>query len=100
MARIEIDELRPAGAELFQDFESFLNELSDGEMWGSVGGNAAPTLAELLSPTLGNGSINITAGSGSIPVDITGGPGSIPVTGSDSIGDLLANTLGLAPAPR
>ena len=29
MAVIKISELRPAGSELFQDSESFLNELSD-----------------------------------------------------------------------
>ncbi|NJM71889.1 MAG: hypothetical protein HC862_17755 [Scytonema sp. RU_4_4] len=32
MADIKITELRPAGSELFQDSESFLNELNDQEM--------------------------------------------------------------------
>ncbi|AOX03663.1 hypothetical protein BJP34_33335 [Moorena producens PAL-8-15-08-1] len=31
MSSIKIAELRPAGSELFQDSESFLNELSDGQ---------------------------------------------------------------------
>jgi hypothetical protein len=32
MANIKISELRPAGSELFQDSESFLNELNEREM--------------------------------------------------------------------
>ncbi|MUG97575.1 hypothetical protein F7734_36750 [Scytonema sp. UIC 10036] len=101
MASIEINELRPAGAELFHDSESFLDELSDREVWGGAASASAPaTLGALLSPTLGDGSINITGGNGSLPIDITGGPGSIPLTGSDSIGDLFGNTLGIVPAPR
>ncbi|NEQ86153.1 MAG: hypothetical protein F6K26_40565 [Moorea sp. SIO2I5] len=31
MSTIKIAELRPAGSELFQDSESFLNELSEGQ---------------------------------------------------------------------
>ncbi len=39
MASIKIAELRPAGSELFQDSESFLNELSESrEMEHVVGG--------------------------------------------------------------
>ncbi len=39
MASIKISELRPAGSELFQDSESFLNELNDGhEMEHVLGG--------------------------------------------------------------
>ena len=38
MASIKISELRPAGSELFQDSESFLNELSDREMGAIEGG--------------------------------------------------------------
>ncbi len=38
MASIKISELRPAGSELFQDSESFLNELTDREMLGIEGG--------------------------------------------------------------
>jgi hypothetical protein len=37
MAKIKISELNPAGAELFQDSENFLEELSDREL-GFVGG--------------------------------------------------------------
>jgi hypothetical protein len=41
MASIKISELRPAGSELFQDSESFLNELGDRDMLlsGSGGSN-------------------------------------------------------------
>ena len=39
MASIQISELRPAGSELFQDSESFLNELSEREI-GSLEGGA------------------------------------------------------------
>ncbi|WP_017314965.1 hypothetical protein [Mastigocladopsis repens] len=39
MANIKISELRPAGAELFQDSESFLNELNDQEMSVFGGGD-------------------------------------------------------------
>lgn len=38
MASITISDLRPAGSELFQDSESFLNELTDREMLGIAGG--------------------------------------------------------------
>ena len=40
MASITISELRPAGSELFQDSESFLNELNDQEMLGIAGGSS------------------------------------------------------------
>ncbi len=39
MAKIKISELRPAGSELLQDAESFLNELSDRELENVVGGD-------------------------------------------------------------
>ncbi len=38
MAKIKISELRPAGSELLQDSESFLNELSDHDLENVVGG--------------------------------------------------------------
>ncbi|MCC5647543.1 hypothetical protein LC607_32475 [Nostoc sp. CHAB 5824] len=38
MASIKISELRPAGSELFQDSESFLNELNEKETLSLVGG--------------------------------------------------------------
>ena len=42
MAYITISDLRPAGADLFTDSESFLSELSDGEL--SVYGGATPVV--------------------------------------------------------
>lgn len=38
MASIKINELQPAGYELFQDSESFLNDLNEQEMLATVGG--------------------------------------------------------------
>lgn len=38
MASITISNLRPAGADLFQDSESFLNELTDEELKATHGG--------------------------------------------------------------
>ncbi|NEO13640.1 MULTISPECIES: hypothetical protein [unclassified Moorena] len=52
MSTIKIAELRPAGSELFQDSESFLNELSDGqEMDMVLGGGGVNTIntASLVS---------------------------------------------------
>ena len=53
MAVIKISELRPAGSELFQDSESFLNELNDQEM-----------------STLGGGDVFITQATASLGVSI------------------------------
>ncbi|NMG08704.1 hypothetical protein [Brasilonema sp. UFV-L1] len=49
MAIIKIDELRPTGAELFQDSESFLNELSDSEMsiFGGKDKDSDPTVLSI-----------------------------------------------------
>jgi hypothetical protein len=38
MANITISDLRPAGADLFSDSESYLHELTDSEMLGTLGG--------------------------------------------------------------
>ena len=48
MASIKISELRPAGSELFQDSESFLNELSEREM-GSLEGGAFTAVGVSIS---------------------------------------------------
>ena len=40
MANIEINELKPAGAELFSDSEGFMTELSDSELHNINGGEA------------------------------------------------------------
>ena len=38
MANIDISDLRPAGADLFLDSESYLNDLTEGEMVNTLGG--------------------------------------------------------------
>lgn len=46
MANIEVNDIHPAGSELFADFESFLNELSNAEMdIRGGGGNACSLLS-------------------------------------------------------
>ena len=50
MASIKISELCPAGYELFQDSESFLNELSDDRELDSVEG---ATVSIFISQTVG-----------------------------------------------
>ena len=39
MANINISDLRPAGADLFLDSESYLNDLREGEMTNTLGGD-------------------------------------------------------------
>ncbi|MDJ0590124.1 MAG: hypothetical protein QNJ72_09040 [Pleurocapsa sp. MO_226.B13] len=38
MSKIQLSELNPAGSELFEDSENFMNELNDEEMGNVVGG--------------------------------------------------------------
>ncbi len=38
MAKINISDLNPAGADLFLDSESYLNDLTEGEMANTLGG--------------------------------------------------------------
>ena len=40
MANINISDLCPAGADLFLDSESYLNDLTEGEMTNTLGGRA------------------------------------------------------------
>ena len=42
MANINISDLRPAGADLFLDSESYLNDLTEGEMANTLGGGWYP----------------------------------------------------------
>jgi|GEM_PF-3124480 len=46
MANIEINELKPAGAELFSDSEGFMTELSDSELHNINGGAFTSTWAQ------------------------------------------------------
>jgi hypothetical protein len=49
MANIKITELRPAGIELFQDSESFLNELGEQETLTSGGRGRRPFIIVIAS---------------------------------------------------
>ncbi|MGK7938012.1 MAG: hypothetical protein AB4206_19770 [Xenococcaceae cyanobacterium] len=49
MAKIKISELCPAGSELLQDSENFLNELNDYELENVVGGAAINSAASQVS---------------------------------------------------
>ncbi|MDZ8186038.1 MAG: hypothetical protein RMX96_14445 [Nostoc sp. ChiSLP02] len=51
MATIKIHDLSPAGSELFQDSESFLNELTDAEL-GVHGGRAAESVTVTITLTV------------------------------------------------
>ncbi|NJM71154.1 MAG: hypothetical protein HC862_13520 [Scytonema sp. RU_4_4] len=75
MANIEINNLHPAGSELFQDSESFLNELSDRQMWGVQGGLTLDTLVLSLPDTISDPLSRATAVTLS---DITGGTLGVP----------------------
>ncbi|QIR36467.1 hypothetical protein HCG51_06665 [Tolypothrix sp. PCC 7910] len=53
MASIKISELRPAGSELFQDSESFLNELNEKEISTAVGGATVASVVSQASISVG-----------------------------------------------
>ncbi|MDJ0741826.1 MAG: bacteriocin [Xenococcaceae cyanobacterium MO_167.B27] len=53
MAEIKLSELRPAGSELLEDSESFLNELNDRELENVVGGNTIVSVASQNSISVG-----------------------------------------------
>ena len=44
MANIDISDLRPAGADLFLDSESYLNDLTEGEVMNTLGGGKGISL--------------------------------------------------------
>jgi hypothetical protein len=67
MAVIKISELRPVGSELFQDSESFLNELNEQEMLATIGGDD--------DDGNGGGNINIVQASISVFVVVINGGG-------------------------
>jgi hypothetical protein len=54
MAKLTISELNPAGAELFQDSESFLEELSDRELGLVVGGLEINSVVTQNSESVGS----------------------------------------------
>jgi hypothetical protein len=48
MANIEISKLEPAGSQLFEDSESYLNELTEFQMMGVAGGAGARTFTQVI----------------------------------------------------
>lgn len=54
MAEIKLSELRPAGSELLQDSENFLNELNDREIENVVGGNTIASAVSQVSASVGS----------------------------------------------
>jgi hypothetical protein len=81
MANIEIENLQLAGSELFQDSESFLNEMSDSEIWSVQGGLTLDTLVFSLPDTISDPLTSATAGTLSEVTSGTVGGLSLPVTG-------------------
>jgi hypothetical protein len=53
MASIKLSELRPVGSELFQDSESFLNELNDRELDVRGGGDINVSVLSQFSYSFG-----------------------------------------------
>lgn len=49
MAFLNISELRPAGSELFQDSESYLNELNEQEISATIGGDGSDQGISVIS---------------------------------------------------
>ena len=55
MANITISELRPAGADLLFDSESFLDYLNDDELYSVSGGGLTPTTSTIVTTTFACG---------------------------------------------
>jgi hypothetical protein len=53
MASIKLSELRPVGSELFQDSESFLNELNDRELDVRGGGDINVSVLSQFTKSIG-----------------------------------------------
>ena len=53
MAEINLSELRPAGSELLEDSENFLNELNEREIENVVGGNSIASIVSQVSESVG-----------------------------------------------
>ncbi len=55
MANIKVNDIKPAGAELFGDFESFISDLSDDELTVAGGGVCPPLTRPPECPNPGSG---------------------------------------------
>lgn len=64
MANIEINDFKPAGAELFSDSEDFMNELSDSELANINGGRADVTDTHAYSCKIGGFAAELQAYNG------------------------------------
>ena len=51
MANIKVNDIKPAGAELFADSESFMNELSQDETNNVLGGNVLRANGKVQLPS-------------------------------------------------
>ncbi|QZZ20215.1 hypothetical protein J5X98_23590 [Leptothermofonsia sichuanensis E412] len=71
MAYITISDLRPAGADLFMDSESFLSELSDGEL-SVYGGGTPATTVPLSAAYCFKVSLAVTAGAAVVGAAVGG----------------------------
>lgn len=74
MAFINISELRPAGAELFQDSESYLNELNEQEVSLAIGGDGGSDItSSVISVNTYSASINSVSVVSQVKTDVTVG---------------------------
>ena len=69
MAEIKLSQLRPAGSELLQDSESFLNELNERELENVVGGSTIISVAS--QNTVSVGTINTVTDVGQTQTFVT-----------------------------
>ncbi len=49
MAKIKVNDIKPIGTKLFDDSESFMNELRNDELEQALGGIACPLPARIVS---------------------------------------------------
>ncbi|MUG94308.1 hypothetical protein F7734_18755 [Scytonema sp. UIC 10036] len=84
MSNIKIENIQPAGSQLFQDPESFLNEMSDREMWSVQGGLTLDTLVITFPATISDPLSSATAGTLSeVSSGVTSGTvGGLSLTGA------------------
>ena len=52
MAKLKINGIKPSGAELFNDSESFMNELSNDELEQTIGGIFPPLIPTVIPTVL------------------------------------------------
>ena len=70
MSEIKISELNPAGSELFEGSEGFLNELNDQEMENVYGAATVGSVASVNSASVGS-QASISGGQVSVSVGVS-----------------------------